>query len=435
MPSLGLGYLAAIAQAAGHEVSILHSLKEKITFEDFERLVSEKKYDLIGIQMFTFDVTPVKKHLAIIKKINPKIITILGGAHPSGDAENILNSFPEADFAFRGESEIGWSQMLKMISASETDYASVSNLIWRNGSTVSLNPIAVVRDLDSLDKPAWNLMDPRTYPEAPHGGFFKSFPTAPIIITRGCPMSCTFCAGKTVTTRDIRKRSAANVVDEIIYLRDKYGVHDFLIEDENFTLHHELVSAFCNLLIEKKAGVTWSCPSGVRLDTLNLEMLKKMEESGCHSLSVGVEFGSQRIHDLTKKRLNLKVIKEKVALIGQTHIKTTGFFMFGIPGETESEMRETIKLAKELAIDRAQFNNFMPLPGTEVYKALQTSGKLHVDTNHYFVHDVGYVPEGMTREQMKGIQRSAYMQFYLRPRDRLGTAQGNHVLAANEVAA
>ncbi|MFA6525924.1 MAG: radical SAM protein [Candidatus Buchananbacteria bacterium] len=416
MPSLGLGYLASITRECGHEPVILHSLKDKISFDDFEEYLRRESFDIIGIQMFTFDITPVKKHLAIIKKINPRIVTVLGGAHPSGDPENVLNDFGEADFAFRSEAEIGWKKFLELVAAKRNDYENIPNLIWRSSSGIEINQIDVAHNLDELSFPAWDLMDPRSYPEAPHGGFFKSFPTAPIIITRGCPMTCTFCAGKSVTTRSIRLRSAKNVIDEMIFLRDKFGVHDFLIEDENFTLHRDLVIEFCRGLIDGKTGVTWSCPSGVRLDTLDSDMLKLMEESGCHSLSVGVEFGSQRIHDLTKKHLNLEIIRQKVALFKDTKIKVTGFFMFGIPGETKAEMLQTIRFAKELHIDRAQFNNFMPLPGTEIYKELNASGKLAIDHDHFFVHDVGYVPAGMTREEMKDIQRSAYLQFYLRPK-------------------
>jgi radical SAM superfamily enzyme YgiQ (UPF0313 family) len=154
----------------------------------------------------------------------------------------------------------------------------------------------------------------------------------------------------------------------------------------------------------------------VRLDTLDLDMLKLMEKSGCHSLGVGVEFGSQRIHILTKKHLTIDIIKEKIALLGKTNIKVTGFFLFGIPGETREEMLQTIKLAKSLKIDRAHFSNFMPLPGSELYAQLKSAGRDDIDYNHFFVHDVGFVTNGLTRRQIKNMQRRAYLEFYLRPR-------------------
>ena len=420
MPSLGLGYVGAILRKEGHDVKMIHCLKEKFTFVDFEKYINENDFDIIGIQMFTFDVSPVKTHLDIIKRLKPNTITVLGGYHPSGDPEGVLKSFPKADFAFVSEVEIAFPEFLKQLQKKKPNFTEVPNLIWRKNDKIIVNPIKIVEHLDTIPFPAWDLMDPRTYPKSPHGGFFKSFPTAPIIITRGCPMLCTFCAGKSITTKHIRKRSADNVIGEIKFLKNNFGVNDFLIEDENFTLHSNLVMEFCDKLLKEDLKITWSCPSGVRLDTLNEEMLSMMEKSGCHSLSVGVEFGSQRIHDLTKKNLTLEIIKEKVSLFKKFNIRTTGFFMFGIPGETKEEMIETIKFAKSLDINRAQFNNFMPLPGSFLYSELLKKGVKSIDFDHFFVHDVGYIPEGMSRKQMKDIQRRAYLEFYLRPKIILG---------------
>ena len=420
MPSLGIGYVASILRLNNHEVKILHAIKEKITFDDFENYIKENDFDIIGIQMFTFDITAVKKHLAIIKKNKPSTISILGGYHPSGDPYGVLESIPQADFAFASETELAFPVFLEEIIKKEPNFKVVPNLIWKDDNNCYVNPVKVENNLDKIPFPAWDLMDPRSYPEAPHGGFFKSFPTAPIIITRGCPMSCTFCAGKSITTKEIRKRSVENVIEEIQLLRVSYNVNDFLIEDENFTLHKQLVYDFCNQLIDKKINITWSCPSGVRLDTLDLPMLELMEKAGCHSLAVGVEFGSQRIHDITLKNLKIKTIKEKVDLFRGTNIKVTGFFMFGIPGETRKEMIQTIKFAKSLRIDRAQFNNYMPLPGSMLYDKLKKEGMDSIDYDHFFVHDVGYVPQGFTRKQIKNIQRRAYLEFYLRIRIIIG---------------
>ena len=150
---------------------------------------------------------------------------------------------------------------------------------------------------------------------------------------------------------------------------------------------------------------------------LTREKLDLMEASGCHSLNLGIEFGSQRIHDLARKSLTLEKIKEKMELFKDCNIKTTGFFLFGIPSETREEMEETIKFAKKLPINRAQFNLLMPLPGTAIYEDLKREGKeKELNYDHFFVHDVGYVPEGFTRKQMKWLHRKAYIEFYFRPR-------------------
>ncbi|MBC7247802.1 MAG: radical SAM protein [Actinobacteria bacterium] len=420
MPHLGLGYLASVARESGYRPRILNCLKERMDFRDFERYIVENPADIFAITMMTYDINPTRKHIEIIRKHYPSSLIVLGGAHPSGDFLGILNDFPQADFAFRGEAELGFREFLEKIreGGSRADMGRVANLIWRDpAGKIVVNGWRVIHDLDTISFPAWDLMDPRTYPEAPHGGFARNFPVAPIIITRGCPFKCTFCSGKSVTGTLVRKRSIANVMEELRYLAEDFGVREVHVEDENFTLHRRLVMEFCDSLMESGLGLTWACPSGIRLDNLDTEMLDAMSRSGCHSLAVGVEFGSDRIHALTRKGLTVDVIREKLALLARYDIKVTGFFLMGIPGETREEMLMTMRLARELPIHRAQFNNFMPLPGTEIYDRLKEEGKLDgLPTDHFFVHDVSYVPEGMTRRQLKNLQRRAYLRFYLRPR-------------------
>lgn len=419
MPPMGLGYLASVAREAGYEPRILDCLKGRLTFDDFERHVAANPADVYGLSMMTYDFTPVKEHIRIIRKHSPDGVIILGGAHPSGDCEKVLLDFPEADFAFRGEAELGFGRLLEELRkpGPRRDYAAVPNLVWRDGNDVNVSAWEVVEDLDSIAFPAWDLVDPRTYPEAPHGGFARGFPTAPMIITRGCPFRCTFCSGKTVTGTTVRKRSIDNVIEEVRLLVNEYGVRELHVEDENFTMHKPLVMEFCRRLESEGLDVSWTCPSGVRIDTLDAEMLEAMKRSGCYSLAVGIEFGTDRMHRLTKKRLTLDVIERQLELLGGYGIKTTGFFLMGMPGETRDDMLATIRFARKVRIDRAQFNNFMPLPGSEIYEELKERGELDsIDPDHFFVHDVGYVPEGMTRAEIKNLQRRAYLSFYMRPR-------------------
>lgn len=424
MPHLGLGYLASVARESGFRPRILNCLKERMDFGDFERYIVENPADIFAITMMTYDINPTRRHIEIIRKHYPSSLIVLGGAHPSGDFLGILNDFPQADFAFRGEAELGFREFLEKIRGDgvQADLRKVANLVWRNPEgKIVVNGWRVVHELDSIPFPAWDLMDPREYPEAPHGGFARNFPVAPMVITRGCPFRCTFCSGKSVTGTLVRKRSIANVMEELRYLAENFGVREVHVEDENFTLHRRLVMEFCHALEESGLGLTWACPSGIRLDNLDEEMLDAMSRSGCHSVAVGVEFGSDRIHALTKKGLTVDLIREKLKLLSRYDIKVTGFFMMGIPGETREEMLMTMRLARELPIHRAQFNNFMPLPGTEIYDRLKEEGKLDgLPTDHFFVHDVSYVPEGMTRKQLKNLQRRAYLRFYLRPRVALG---------------
>ncbi len=108
MPSLGLGYIAAVLRGEGHEVEILHCLKEGFTFHSFADYIRRNKFNIYGIQMFSYDITPAKKRLKIIKKYNPDSVTIVGGYHPSGDPDGVLESLECADYGLVSEVEIGY---------------------------------------------------------------------------------------------------------------------------------------------------------------------------------------------------------------------------------------------------------------------------------------------------------------------------------------
>jgi len=421
MPSLGLGYLASQARKYEHTVTILNCIKEKMNFQDFATFLEQDSYDLIGFQMYSYDVNAVRKHLEITKDISPKTITVAGGPHPSGDPHNILKYLHQLDFAFRGEAEIGFPRLLDMIGGNSKHVENLSGipgLIWRRRDIINVNDPGYISNLDEIDFPSWDLLEPHKYPEACHGAFAKNFPTAPIIISRGCPFHCTFCAGKSITGPIIRIRSLDNVFKEMEHLNKNFGIREFLIEDENLTLYRKLVTTFCERIINGSlSGISWSCPSGVRIDTLDGEIINLMEQSGCYSIGLGIEFGTQKMLDLTKKQLRLKTIRNTVNLVRHSNIKTTGFFMMGVPGETLDDIKKTILFSLQLKLDRAQFNNFMPLPGSELGDRLRQEYRLeNLNWDRLFVHDVSFEIPGITRARLKRLQRFAYLRFYLRPK-------------------
>lgn len=416
MPSLGLGYLAAVATGAGHSVTVLNCIKERLDADGFSEYLQRNHYDVIGFQLFSYDLYVVARLLGIVRDIQPQAVTVAGGPHPSGDPLGVLDFLDCLDYAFAGEAEIGFARWLQMLEE-HSDPVSVPGLIYRdNSNEVQVNPVQTVEDLDTLPLPAWELLKPEEYPEAPHGAFTRKFPTAPIILTRGCPCLCTFCSGGAITGRRVRRRSVANVMTELAVLFAR-GVREIHIEDENFTLNKEYVLEFCDALIKSGLELSWSLPSGIRIDTLDAEMLTRMESAGCYSLALGIEFGTDRMMQLTKKGLTIAEIRRKIELFRRSRIKTTGFFLFGIPGETYEEMKKTLEFALELPLDRAQFNNFMPLPGSSLWEELGKSGRLDsVEWDRMFVHDVAYCDSGITSAQIKHLQRKAYLRFYLRPK-------------------
>lgn len=423
IPPFGLGYLAtAIRQK--YEVEILDGLKEKMTPDKFKDFLSRKKFDVIGIQVFTFHINIAKEYIKIIKEVSPETIIILGGPHPSSDSQNIFYHFSEIDWAFKGEAEIGLAKLLDLIGEKEKllepDLADIPGLIWRdkNNQTI-INQQIFVEDLDTLGYPSWDLLKPSTYPLSPHGAFFKNYPIAPIIITRGCPFSCTFCAGHLVSGRKIRKRSIASVIEEIRELYHKYGIREIHIEDDNFTFYKDLVMEFCRELKRNNLNISWTCPNGVRLDTLDEEILLAMKESGLYGISVGIESGSDKILVQMKKNLNTGKIREKINLLRKVGLEVIGFFIIGYPTETREDILKTINFAKELPLKRANFMIFKPFPGTAITSQLLDSGQLkdiHQNWDKFILAEAIYAPSGLTVKKLKQLRRRGFFRFYLRPK-------------------
>jgi radical SAM superfamily enzyme YgiQ (UPF0313 family) len=141
-----------------------------------------------------------------------------------------------------------------------------------------------------------------------------------------------------------------------------------------------------------------------------------MKDTGAYAFTVGIESGSQRILDTMKKGLTLELIEEKVNLINAVGLEPSGFFIIGYPGETVDDINATIRFAKRLKLKRAHFSNFLPLPGTEATKRLVESGEIdQTDWGTLFYSKVSYAPRGITKEQLKQLQRKAFLEFYLRP--------------------
>ena len=426
-PNLGLGYLASIMEEKHHEVQILDSGKESLTWKKFSDIVKQGRFDIIGIQMFTHEVLSVKKHIEIIKKVSPETMIIVGGAHVSGDPVGTMDFMKDLDFGFVGEAEIG---MEKFFELKKKDYKNadllkkIPNLVWRNNDKVEINKKECHEQLDLIKFPAWHLMKPSEYPVAPHGNFCKKSPVAPMIISRGCPFQCTFCAGKAVTGPRLRYRSLGNVIKELMILYDKYKVREIHIEDDNFTMKRDYVEAFCNEIINRKLDLAFALPNGVRLDTLDKELLELMEKAGFYSMGVGIESGSNRILKLMKKSLSKEKVREKIELIKKyTHIDITGFFLMGYPSETEEEIKETIEFAKSLNIDKASFMFLMPLPGSELWNLYTQKMGHDIPWENFFYYRIVPGLATVSAEKLRKLQRRAMRQFYLRPKIMLGLAK------------
>ena len=417
-PALGLGYLATVVRKR-HNVKLVDCIKERISRpEGLKDIIEKFKPDVIGIQCYTFHLKFIKEVFKIAKRISRSIICVVGGPHPSAVPKETMEWFSQyLDYGFQAEAEIGFSKLLDGICANNLDIESVPGLIWRKGDEIKLNPNKLVEDLDALGYPAWDMIRPSTYPEAQHGAFFRKFPIAPVIVTRGCPYPCTFCAAEKISGKRVRRHSIKYILDEIEMLYRHFKIREFHIIDDNFTFDLNYVKNLLKGLMGLGLDISWATPNGVRLDKLDEELLKLMKQSGMYLISAGIESGSDRILRLMKKETTTAQIKDNIKMIRRAGIEIAGFFIMGYPGETKEDIERTIRFACDLDLVRANFFTYLPFPGTESFNELKENGMLgKVDWDNFYFMSAPYVPSGMTRQELKKYHRKAFLRFFLRPR-------------------
>lgn len=413
-PPVGLGYLAFCLKKNGFEPIIIDANKERLKEKRLISKIKKQKTDFVGFQLYSVNLNKTRKILTSLKKSFPKLITFIGGPHPSASPEGIFDFFKESlDFAFRGEAEISLPMLLSEIKKASPQFEKIPGLIFReNGKTV-VNPPKFETNIDQFAMD-WEQIKPETYPQAQHGAFFKNFPIAPIVTTRGCPFNCAFCAGKLNTGSVFRKRSVGGIIEEINELYYKHAIREFHIVDDNFTLDKAFAKSVLREIVRLNLKASFAVPNGVRLDTLDEEILALMKRAGFYLVSVGIESGSDRVLKLMNKHLMTRQIKEKVNLIKKSNLDVAGFFILGYPGETEKEIKKTIKFSLELGLLRANYFIFLPLPGTPIYKELEKEGKLkNIDFNNFSFTEPSFEGDVNSKKLIK-LQKEAFIRFYFR---------------------
>jgi radical SAM superfamily enzyme YgiQ (UPF0313 family) len=418
VPPTGLGYLAtALRQHDCTNIVILDCVKERLSFAGLRDRFRSWNPQIVGFQIFSYDFDSVVRSIEILKQVSPETIVLIGGAHVSATSDTVLDEISGADFGFAGEGEIGLPMLARRILGNEeVPLENIPGLIWRNGSSIRANSRAGTEDLDRLGFQAWDLTPPASYDGSPQGGFYKKFPIAPILTTRGCPYLCTFCGSGVNMGHNLRNRSMGHVMDEMVMLYNDYGVREFHIIDDMFNFYKNRVIEFCQGIKDRNLDISYTFPNGLRLNQLDRETLQMMKDTGAYAFTVGIESGSQRILNTMKKGLTLELIEEKVNLINAVGLEPSGFFIIGYPGETVDDINATIQFAKRLKLKRAHFSNFLPLPGTEATKRLVENKEIEKpDWGTLFYSKVSYTPRGITRKQLKQLQRRAFLEFHLRP--------------------
>lgn len=396
VPPIGLAYIAAVLRKNGFDIKIIDCLiegslegrpydKDKIRYglsdEEIKNVIIKYSPDLVGVScLFSAKVYDMLNICRIVKEVNPKIITITGGAHPTTTYYEVLED-DNLDFVLLGEAEYSTLNLINTINNS-ADLSKVDGLAYKENKKIKLNPkTKYIENLDDLPLPARDLLKMDIYirSSSPHSGI-KRQPFTSIITSRGCPARCSFCVIRHLWGEKPRYRSAKNVLFEIEHLIDNYGIKEIHFEDDNLTAIKKRAIEIFNGIIEKGWDLTLNSPSGLTIYSLDEELLLLMKKAGYYSISVAIESGDKDILKLMRKPVNLEKAKEIIKNAREIGLKTKGFFILGYPGETKEKMQKTVNYAATVGLDWALFFIATPIPGSELDKLCREKGYL-IDEN------------------------------------------------------
>ncbi len=365
-PSLGLAYLAAIAEQEGHVAAVFDmGLHPQKPIADEVRDIVAWQPDVIAFTSMTTSYRSVEESVVLLREaLGAAVPIIIGGPHATTLPELTLQN-PHIDFLVYGEGEYVFRDWLRQIAAGDTNWSSNVGLWYKDaaGNVIKGGERELIPDLDALPFPARHLFDLEAYPlYAPDGQHMIT-----MLTSRGCPYNCSFCF-KGIVGRTYRQRSPENIVAEIRQLIDRYGVRNFYFIDDLFTINVKRLEAILDYFIGQNLDVRWQCLA--RVDRVNPDLLAKMYRAGCRQIHFGIESGNPEILKKTAKHINLDQVRQAIDWTEDAGIMSKGYFILGLPGDNDETMNQTIGFATSLRLSEAMFSIATPMPGTELWDEL-----------------------------------------------------------------
>jgi len=410
---LGLAFLAGVTRREGYETYIVDAEVLGLTPEGASEAIMLHNPDVVGFTAVTISVHHAATVARLIKNIDNKVITLVGGHHISAVPIETMKLFSEFDIGVLGEGEVTIVELLDALKNGR-NLKDVKGLILREGDDFYLTGKRErLKELDSLPLPAWDLLPKISEYYCPPVHTVKKLPATNLVTSRGCPGQCVFCA-RTVYENKGTYFTAARVMEMIKDLYHNYGIREIQFRDDNFTVFRKRLLELCENLKEARLDLAWSCTG--RVDTVTPETLKAMKEAGCWQIWYGIESGSQRILDLVQKGTTIEGIREAVGWTRDAGINPCGFFIIGHPGETKESINETIAFAVNLDLAECHASFMTPFPGSELYITYEKYGAFENDWKRLNGWTPMFVPYGLTKEEMKYYSNKFHKRFFFRPK-------------------
>ncbi len=414
IPPIGLAYLAAAIEPRGHSAQIIDANRGGISPGKTAAYVSRKP-DVIGITANILTIKIAVVYAEALKAAYPQAQVLFGGPQVSVMGQVLLERYSVVDALVLGEGEATIAELAERVGQQDM-YAGVPGVIFRIGSQIVNNgPRPLIADIDLISRPAYHLL--------PHLSSYRTrsraYPVGYVFTSRGCPAACTFCYRNFGTKW--RARSPENIIEEIVFLREEYGIRQLDILDDNFSFDVDRAHRILEMIIAKRWNIKINLQIGVRIHSLNRDLLNTMKRAGVFKFGFGIESGDEAMLKRIKKGLDLDRAIEIVRMARSLGMVTHGYFIIGFPGDSPETMQRTIDFAKRLDPHYASFSICTPLPGTEMYNDIARHGVFLEDVSEgidegLFALKVFFQYGDTKPGQVAQYCERAWKEFYSRPR-------------------
>lgn len=405
-PPLGLLYLAAYIEKEGHQVAVRDlAIQKKKEAIDFNR------YDIVGIST---DTTRHDQALRLARKAKASgCAVIMGGPHPSYVDEEILST-RRVDFIVRGEGEISFSELVSALGKDNEKFDSVQGISFLlNGQLVRTSPRPFIEDLNSLPFPARHLINMDDYRKTKLGGR----EVTPLVTSRGCPHQCAFCSSSHFFGTRVRARSVELVFKELEEIYHRYRFNAVAFVDDTFNLFPKRVMEICRGIIERKLDLWWWSLSRIDLLLRNEEMVKEMVRAGAKAVFIGVESSNPKTLEELRKGIEVEDTVRTVEMLKRNGLEIHASYILGGLHETVEMIHETIRFAKRLDTNVAQFSILTPYPGTAIYEQVKDRiFRWRAPWSFFDMQHLVFKHEHLSFVRMEWLLLKANLLYYTRSR-------------------
>ncbi len=435
-PQVSLAQMAALLHPT-YSVKIVDAIAERMDWKTFTKIL-DKYQPRFYLTQVTAPTLENDMYGAFLAKARGAY-TIAFGTHVTPIPKETLRSFPSLDFVLVGEPDLTIRDLMDYVDQkyeqrpenikklfaehdpsykpaireadAPLDFSEIKGVAWRKDGEAVINlSRPFIHNLSDLPLPLHELLPLQKYRMPLIKGAFTFIVTA-----RGCPAACTYCIKHVSYQFSARIRTPENIMQEL-WLLKKLGINNIHMYADLFTVNRDQVIGLCKLMIEQKINLRWTCNS--RVDYVDEEMLTLMAQAGCWLISWGLESGNEQILKHARKGAYPEKAANSLTIARKVGIKNWGYFIIGLPGETETTIKETIAFSKKLPVDIALFHVAAPYPGTPFFFEVVKNGWFRPGTRWEQVDmDKGTVLDypDLPAERLLYWQKEAFRQWAFRP--------------------